>query len=194
MKKWLTMLLILCAVCLPVMALAETAAELPEGWRVEDFGDFTLPLPPNAWVYRYEKEGNNCRVAEIVSLELDGAFSPYVTIGWYYQNMSEYYKNAHPLRLGRYTVDSLADAYRDAGCTVTDVTTVYGVRRGRANITLGSMNMPEGSPFADEAHELWFYERFEGTYAMGTYFFEVFAPTREQAEEIAAWFDALTFR
>ena len=182
MKKLLVLLACLLLV-LPVAVQAEEA--LPEGWRVEDFGDFTMPIAPNAMLRKFEVNENRDYVAEILYLDAgDPAFQPYMVIWWFDSNLSVYYERLHPLDYGKYLTADLVAAYEEDGCTVTDARTVYGMRRGQTTYTMTSMHIADNSWYANEPHDLWIYQRFYGTYDMGTYIFEIYGPTRAHVDAI----------
>lgn len=184
MKKALLMLVCL-LLMLPCAALAEEADALPEGYRVEDFGDFTLPLPPNAMMERYYNVPHGYIAAEITYIDMEEpAFQPYMIIWWYDNNLSVVYSRVHPLNYAKSLTEQYVEGLREDGVTVTDVNTVYGMRKGNVTYTLRSMHLAENSFYADAPHDLWIYQRFYGTYDMGTYFFEIYAPTRAHVDAI----------
>ena len=192
MKKLVSLLLALCLL-LPAMALGEGG--FPENRRAEEFDDFTLPVAPNAILYRCEPDEDDRRVAELIYLDImDPAFQPFMVIWWFPNNMSAYYNRLHPLNYGRSLTDNIVADLRESGCTVTDPTTVYGMRKGSIFYTLCSMHIAQDSIYADEAHDLWVYQRYYGTYEMGTYFFEIYAPSREHIEAIIPDLEAVVFK
>ena len=185
MKKALLMLVCLLLMLLPCAALAEEADALPEGYRVEDFGDFTLPLPPNAMMERYYNVPHGYIAAEITYTDLEEpAFQPYMIIWWYDNNLSAYYRHVRPLEYGKMLTKQYVEDLREDGVTVTDAKTVYGSKQGDAIYTIHSMHLAENSFYADGPHDLWIYQRFYGTYDMGTYFFVIYAPTRAHVDAI----------
>lgn len=185
MKKALLMLVCLLLMLLPCAALAEEADALPEGYRVEDFGDFTMPVPPNAMVERYYNVPHGYIAAEITYIDMEEpAFQPYMIIWWYDNNLSVVCNRVHPLDYAKALTDQYVEGLREDGVTVTDVKTVYGMRKGNVTYTLRSMHLAENSFYADGPHDLWIYQRFYGTYDMGTYFFEIYAPTRAHVDAI----------
>ena len=185
MKKALLMLVCLLLMLMPCAALAEEADALPEGYRVEDFGDFTMPVPPNAMVERYYNVPHGYIAAEITYIDMEEpAFQPYMIIWWYDNNLSAYYRHVRPLEYGKMLTKQYVEDLREDGVTVTDAKTVYGSKQGDAIYTIHSMHLAENSFYADGPHDLWIYQRFYGTYDMGTYFFEIYAPTRAHVDAI----------
>lgn len=201
MKKLFAMLLALCllASLCPVGALAEAAPELPEGyvWKLMD-GHFLLPVAPNADVYFYEpdmpEDSAQRIVAEVVYWDADGlAFDPFMVVWWFPNNMSAYFSRVHPLDYAKELTKEIAGSLREEGCTVQDARAVYGMRRGDVYYMLCSMHVAEGSYYADGPHDLWVYQRWYGTYDMGTYYFEIYGPTRESVEAIVKDVELVVF-
>lgn len=199
MKKLLVLLLTLClllSLC-PVFVGAEESAELPEGYRWEDMGDFLLPVAPNAILRPYAFVGGEEQaiVAELLYLDLeDPDFQPYMVVWWFPNNMSAYLSKVHPLDYAKLLTKELAGSLREAGSTVEEARAVYGMRRGGVFYMLCTMNVTEGSSFTDGPHELWVYQRWYGTYDMGTYYFEIYAPTREHVDAIIRDVEQVVFK
>lgn len=194
MKRFFALLLAVC-LCLPLFSQAETENALPEGYRLEEFDDFTLPVPSNGLVWRYDPETDDGWVAEIVYLDPeDPAFQPYMIIWRYPNNMSAYLRGVHPLDYGKTLTSAIVDSLKEDGCTVAAPRTVYGMCRGDVYYTMCTMRIEAGSLFAEEAHDLWVYQRYYGTYEMGTIYFEIYAPTRAHADAIIRDVEQAVFR
>lgn len=188
MKKLLALLLSLClmAALLPAFAAAEEELpELPEGYRWENMGDFLLPVAPNAIFYPYAPGESDSIVAELLYLDVtDPDFQPFMYIWWMPNNMSAYLKRVHPLDYAKELTKVLSKDLTEMGCTVEAGKAVYGMCRNDVFYMLCSMHIADGSIYADVPHDLWVYQRWYGTYDMGTYYFEIYGPTRESVEAI----------
>lgn len=184
MLKRIVGILLLAALLLPVTALAEEPA-LPEGWRVEDFGDFTMPLPKEAIVFRYDPEVDDGWLAEIVFLDADTeSYLPCVSICWMESNLSAYYKTVHPLDYAKVLTKDIHQAWLEDGMVISGAQAVYGQKRGDIFYSLSYLSIESGGWLWNGPHDVWFYQRYYGNYQMGTYIFEIYAPTRAQVEEI----------
>lgn len=185
--------LLLAALLLPVTALAEESA-LPEGWRVEDFGDFTMPLPKEAIVFRYDPEVDDGWLAEIVFLDTDTeSYLPYIGITWMKSNMSAYYKNFHPLDYAQILTKNAKEAWTEDGMVISEAKTIYGQKRGDIFYCMDYMRIESGGWLWNGPHDIWYYQRYYGNYQMGTYIFEVYAPTRAQVEEIIPCLEQIVY-
>lgn len=199
MKKLLALALSLCLVLslCPVFAGAEGPVELPEGYRWVDLEDLLLPVAPNAVCYPYivERGDEQCIVAELLYLDVEGPdFQPFMYVWWFPNNMSAYLSRVHPLDYAKQLVREVAASLREDGCTVSAAKAVYGMRRGDVYYMLGSMHIAEGSIYADGPHDLWVYQRWYGTYEMGTYYFEIYGPTRAHVEAIVKDVEQVVFK
>lgn len=192
LKKIITILL-LAALLLPVTAFAEEPA-LPDGWRVEDFGDFTMPLPKEAIVFRYDPEVDNGWVAEIVLLDADTeSYLPYIGITWMASNMSAYYRTVHPLDYAKALTKNTKEAWTEDGITISEAKTIYGQKRGDVFYCMDYMRVEDGGWLWEGPHDIWYYQRYYGNYQLGTYIFEIYAPTRAQVEEIIPYVEQVTY-
>lgn len=192
MKKLLALLVCLCL--LPMCAMAETA-EIPEGYRLEEFEDFTMPIAPNAIVRHYDKAEENGYVAEILYLDLSAEyFAPYITIWWRPNNMTELTKTWHPLDYAKALRDELVDMWRDEGMVITSDRAVYGQKKGDVMTVMVNCRVEENSWFCNEAHDLWMIQRQYGTYAMGTYYFEIYAECRADADALLADINRVVYK
>lgn len=190
MKKLLVIMLCLCMQ--PVWGCAEEA--IPEGYRVENFGDFTLPVAPNALVTRYDKETEDGFVARIRYLDLSCEyFAPLVDVYWKPTNMSAYLKGAHPLKYADALRMNTMEAWKEIGVVIQDSKTVHGTVRDGVFTALFSCHIAENSFLSSRPHDLWSVQRFYGTYDMGTYYFEVYAESREWADRIVEDLDRIAY-
>lgn len=193
MKKLLMLLVCLCL--LPVFAAAEDAQTIPEGYRMEDFGDFTMPIAPNALVRHYDKDAEDGRAAEIIYLDLSCEyFSPYIIVTWHPNNMTEYLRGWHPLNYAKALKDDVVDGWRAEGMTITSSEAVYGQKKGNTVTSMISCRIEKNSWFSSKAHDLWMVQRYFGTYDMGTYYFEIFAESREDADALIKDIDRIVYK
>lgn len=182
MKKLMSILLLACLL-LPFAAFAEDAAA-PVHPEV-DFTDFTMPVPSDAAIEWYDREKDDGLVAMITYPgDKEQAFEPYMFVWWFPNNMSAYLKRVHPLDYAKSLTAEVADSWREDGYTVTDEKAVYGMRRGDVYYMLGSMHVLWDGYFVKEEYDLWVYQRYYGTYDMGTYYFEIYGPSRAAVEAI----------
>lgn len=193
MKKLPVLLICLCL--LPLCALAEEGAEIPEGYRIENFGDFTLPVAPNALVTRYDTRDEDGYVAEIRYLDLSCEyFAPYVVIVWHPNNMTEYWKGWHPLDYAKQLWQNTSDAWENEGMVISTGKAVYGQKKGDVHTFMLTCCIEENSLWSSKPHDLWLVERYYGTYDMGTYFFNVYAESRAWADRILADLDRIMYK
>lgn len=193
MKKLLILFICLCL--LPLCAAAEDAQTIPEGYRMEDFGDFTMPVAPNALVYHYDKDEEDGYAADIVYLDLSCEhFAPYVVVWWRPNNMSAYLKGVHPLDYAKALRDELKQGWMEQGMSIVDMEAVYGQKKGDTLTCMVSCRVEENSAFCNDAHELWMVQRYYGTYDMGTYYFEIYAESRAWADRIIEDLDRIVYK
>lgn len=192
MKKMLVLLVCLCM--LPLCAAAEEQS-IPEGYRMQDFGDFTMPIAPNALVRHYNGDKEDGYVAEILYLDLSCEhFASYIDISWVPNNISAYLKGAHPLDYAKALRDQAVAGWREEGVTVTSPQAIYGQKKGDTLTCMISCRMEENSWFCKEAHDLWMVQRYFGTYEMGTYYFNIYAESREDADALLKDIDRVVYR
>lgn len=198
MKKLLALLLTLCLLTalLPALSIAEEdLPELPEGYRWEDMEDFLLPVAPNAIIYRYEPAESDTIVAELLYLDgTDPDFQPFMVVWWFPNNMSAYLKRVHPLDYAKELTKHLSKDLTELGCTVENAKAIYGMCRNDVFYMLCTMSITVGDYFADGPHDLWVYQRWYGTYEMGTYYFEIYGPTRQHVDAIVKDVEQVVFR
>lgn len=193
MKRLL--ILFLCLFLLPVCAVAEAPQEVPDGYRLEDFGDFTMAIAPNAFVRHYGKDAEDGVVAQVIYLDFSCEhFAPYIVIWWHPNNMSNYLRGVHPLDYAKSLRDNVTSGWREAGMTITAPNAVYGQKRGDVLTCMVSCRIEENSWFSDDAHDLWMVQRFFGTYDMGTYYFEIYAESREDADALIKDIDRVVYK
>lgn len=195
MKKLMVLLMCMC-MCLPTaFAAVEDEQPIPEGYRMEDFADFTMPIAPNAIVRHYDKNAEDGVVAEILYLDLTCEhFSPYIIVCWRPNNMTELTKYWHPLEYAKVLRDDLLNIWRGEGMVVSSAEAVHGQKKGSVLTAFVSCRIEENSWFADGAHDLWMVQRQYGTYAMGTYYFEIYAECREDADALLADIDRVVYK
>lgn len=192
MKKLLALLVCLCL--LPLCALAEEAS-IPEGYRLEDFGDFTMPIAPNAVVFRHDREAEDGYFADIYYFDvLAKDFAPYITIWWRANNMTELTKHYHPLDYAKALRKDLVDMWTEAGMVISSSEAVLGQKKGDVLTAMVTCRAEENSWFADAPHDVWMVQRQFGTYTMGTYYFEIYAQSREDAEALLADIDRVVYK
>lgn len=192
MKKLLTLLL--CMLLLPAWALAEETA-IPEGYRVVDFGDFTLPIAPNALVTHYDKDEEDGYVAEIRYLDLScKQYAPLVVINWSPNNMSAYLKGAHPLKYADSLRQNTVDTWTADDMVISEHKTIHGTVRNGQFTALFYCRMEDNGFLTTKPHDLWLVQRFYGTYDMGTYYFDVYAESREWADRIIEDLDRIAYK
>ena len=192
MKKLLALLLCLCL--LPLCAAAEET-EIPDGYRMVEFEDFQMPVAPNALVRHYDKTEEDGYVAEILYLDLSAEhFAPYIIIWWRPNNMTEFSKYWHPLDYAKALRDDMVSIWREEGMVIASAEAVLGQKKGDVLTATVSCRIEENSWFADEAHDLWMIQRQYGTYAMGTYYFEIYAECREDADALLADIDRVVYK
>ncbi|MBQ7849026.1 MAG: hypothetical protein IJ343_04830 [Clostridia bacterium] len=192
MKKFWICLLTICLL-LPVFALAETAAA-PEG-HLEDFADFTMSVSRNGMIWRYNKEKDDGLVAEIVYVDVESpSFQPYLLIHWFPNNMSAYLKGVHPLNYAKQLWKDIENTYKEADMVLSGSKVVYGQKKGDTFYCLSTCHVDENSWYCEEPHDLWVYQRFYGTYDMGTYYFEIYAPTRAHVDAIVKDLDTVEYK
>ncbi len=190
MKK--LVVLLLCLLFLPVVGLAE--AEIPVGYRVEDFVDFALPVPPNALVTKYDKDIDDGFVADIRYLDLTcEKFASRIWISWMPNNMSAYLKGAHPLQYAKQLAKDVRKMMEEDGISVSLSEAIWGKKTGDAFTSLVHFQIEADGWFSSKPHDLWMVQRFYGTYDMGTYCFEAFAESRERVETILLDFDRIVY-
>ena len=193
MKRLLALLM--CLFLLPLCAVAEEAQDVPPGYRLVDFEDFTMPIAPNAIVRHYDKTAEDGVAAEILYLDLNSEhFSPYIIVWWVPNNMTEHTKHAHPLEYAKSLRDNVISGWRGEGMIVSSTKDVFGQKRGNMLTCTISCRIEENSWFADEAHDLWMVQRQYGTYAMGTYYLEIYAECREAADALLEDIDRVVYK
>lgn len=184
MLKKIIAILLLAALLLPVTAFAEEPA-LPDGWRVEDFGNFTMPLPKEAIVFRYDPEVDDGWVAEIVFMDTDTeSYLPYASVYWIASNLSAYLQRVHPLDYAKLLTKDIKQDWSEEGMVISEAQTIYGQKRGDIFYCLCNLSIESGGWLWEGPHDIWYYQRYYGNYQLGTYIFEIYAPTRAQVEEI----------
>ena len=192
MKKLLALLVCLCL--LPLCALAEEAS-IPEGYRLEDFGDFTMPIAPNAVVFRHDRAAEDGYFADIYYIDvLAKDFAPYITIWWRANNMTELTKHWHPLDYAKALRKDVVELWTEAGMIISSSDTVLSQKKGDVLTAMVTCRVEENSWFADAPHDVWLVQRQFGTYTMGTYYFKIYAQSREDAEALLADIDRVVYK
>lgn len=192
MKKLLALLVCLCL--LPLCALAEEAS-IPEGYRLEDFGDFTMPIASNAVVFRHDRAAEDGYFADIYYIDvLAKDFAPYITIWWRANNMTELTKHWHPLDYAKVLRKDVVELWTEAGMIISSSDTVLSQKKGDVLTAMVTCRVEENSWFADAPHDVWLVQRQFGTYTMGTYYFEIYAQSREDAEALLADIDRVVYK
>lgn len=193
MRKLLILFICLCM--LPVFVAAEDGQDIPEGYRMEDFGDFTMPIAPNAIVRRHDPDKEDGFVAEVLYMDLSCEhFAPYIIIWRHPNNMSAYLQRAHPLDYAKSLRDNVVAGWREAGMVITSPEAVYGQKKGGTLTCMISCRIEENSWFCNEAHDLWMVQRYFGTYDMGTCYFEIYAESRADADALLRDIDRVVYR
>ena len=147
MKKLLALLVCLCL--LPLCALAEEAS-IPEGYRLEDFGDFTMPIAPNAVVFRHDRAAEDGYFADIYYIDvLAKDFAPYITIWWRANNMPELPKHWHPLDYAKVLRKDVVELWTEAGMIISSSDTVLSQKKGDVLTAMVTCRVEENSWFAD---------------------------------------------